>query len=115
MPASMRLDKYLSGQHAGCSRSQAGMLCRQGRVSVNGVPVKNPAAQISAESDTVTLDGAEVSFVEHLYIMLNKPAGVVCATKDRLDPTVLSLLPAPLQGAACFRRDGSTRTARALC
>jgi len=58
--------------------------------------------RIDAENDCVTLDGEEICYKKHIYIMLNKPQGVVCSTKDGLSPTVLSLVPENLMRNGLF-------------
>ncbi len=95
-----RLDKFISGQCAELSRSEVKKLAAKGRITVNGTVVKRAEEKISPESDVVCVNGKEITYKKHLYIMLNKPAGVVCATRDGLSPTVLALLPNEL------RRDG---------
>ena len=91
----MRLDKYLADSHAG-SRSEVKEHIRKGRVCVNGVVCRDPSLQIGPEA-SVTLNGACVGFREHYYYMLNKPAGIISATEDRTETTVLDLFPAHLR------------------
>lgn len=86
----MRLDKYLA-EAAQCTRSEARALLQKGRVSVNGAVCKKADAQLK-ESDTVSLDGAALENKRFVYIMLNKPAGVVSAGEDKRDTTVVDLL-----------------------
>ncbi len=95
-----RLDKFISSQCVELSRSEVKKLAAKGRITVNGTVVKRAEEKISPESDVVCVNGKEIVYKKHLYIMLNKPAGVVCATRDGLSPTVLALLPNEL------RRDG---------
>ncbi len=87
----MRLDKYLADTGI-ATRNELKKIIRSGRVKINGVTVKDAAAQLTAE-DAVTLDGENITYRKYVYIMMNKPAGVVSATEDNLHPTVLSLLP----------------------
>lgn len=89
----MRLDKAVS--LAGYSRSEAKELISKGRVRVLGEPVRDPGR--SVQPGDVELDGVSAQIEEELYLMLNKPAGVVTATEDKRLPTVLSLLPENLQ------------------
>ncbi|MBQ1526811.1 MAG: rRNA pseudouridine synthase [Lachnospiraceae bacterium] len=91
----MRLDKYLADSHAG-SRSEVREQIRRGRVLVNGVICRDPGFRVEPEA-FVTLNGVPVDHREHYYYMLNKPAGVVCATEDRNEATVLELFPANLR------------------
>ncbi len=90
----MRLDRFVS-QAAGVSRADARELVRRGRVQVDGSVEKRPAAAISERAD-VFLNGLPLAAPQPLYLMLHKPAGVVSATVDDRQPTVNSLLPAPL-------------------
>lgn len=84
-----RLDKRLSA--AGYSRKEANALIRGGRVSVNGVAVTAPEFKVEVGS-SVAVDG-ELLQAGFMYLMLHKPAGVVCATEDAREGTVLDLLP----------------------
>jgi 16S rRNA pseudouridine516 synthase len=86
----MRLDKFLS--HAtGLSRELARRAIRRRQVEVNNEVTKN-AAQAVTESDIIMLEGERIELPGVRYLMLNKPAGYVCATKDSEHPTVLDLL-----------------------
>jgi 16S rRNA pseudouridine516 synthase len=96
-----RLDKILVSQNL-CSRREAGKLIRSGNVTVNGQTVTKPDLKLDPLSDTICFLGREIAYREHLYIMLNKPAGVVSATEDRLDETVLELLPPELRRQGLF-------------
>lgn len=97
-----RLDKYLSSQLAEVSRKDARELVRRGEVKINGAAAKSPEEKIDPEKDEITLGGRAVGYKKHLYIMLNKPAGVVCATRDGLSETVLGLLPENLRRKGLF-------------
>lgn len=83
-----RLDKRLSG--AGYSRKEAVSLIRAGRVRVDGQVVAAPESRWGAEA-AITVDGAPLR-EGHMYLMLHKPAGVVTATEDSREKTVLDLL-----------------------
>ncbi|MBR1764899.1 MAG: rRNA pseudouridine synthase [Ruminococcus sp.] len=98
----MRLDRFIASQRAELSRSDVKALIKRGRVTVNGAPASRADMQISENSDTVCLGGEEISYREHVYIMLNKPAGVICATRDGLSKTVLELVPPELRRAGLF-------------
>lgn len=93
----MRLDKFLSDTGA-LTRSQARESIRRGLVTVNSLTVKAPEQHIDPEKDSIALKGERLSYRRFLYYMLNKPAGVVCATKDSREKTVLELLPKQLPG-----------------
>ena len=86
----MRLDKYLAEMGAG-TRKEIGKAVRAGRVTVNGQASKNAAMQVTAEDD-VRLDGALIAYETFVYYMLNKPAGVISATEDVRERTVLDLI-----------------------
>ena len=85
-----RLDKYVA-ESAGITRKEAKAALQKGRVQVNGVVCKNGDCKVSA-ADTVTLDGKSLKAEAFLYLMLHKPAGVVSATEDGRDKTVLNLV-----------------------
>lgn len=97
----MRIDKFIAEQ-AGVSRSDAKALIKRGQICVNGTVIKSADAKISPESDSITVCGKEIAYRKFIYIMLNKPAGVVCATKDELSDTVLELLPEELRRKGLF-------------
>lgn len=85
----LRLDRYLSNTTS-LTRSQAWQVLRGGRVTVDGETVKQGATQIPLDA-RVTLDGVPVAPPLPRYYMLNKPPGVVCATRDPSQRTVLDL------------------------
>ena len=90
----MRLDKAVS--LAGLTRSEAKKAIAAGRVRVDGLPVRDAAMQV--EPERVSVDGGPaLAAPGELYIMVNKPAGVLTATEDRRLPTVLDLLPEALR------------------
>ncbi len=89
----MRLDKAVA--LAGLTRSEARKAIAAGRVSVDGQSVRDCAMQV--DPALVRVDGAEPAPTGEVYVMLNKPAGVVTATEDRNLPTVLGLLPEALR------------------
>lgn len=88
----MRLDKFL-GTTGCCSRSDAKKAVRGKNVTVNGKVATVSDMQIDPNTDTVTFFGKAVIYREYSYIMMNKPEGVVSATDDGRDRTVLDLLP----------------------
>lgn len=87
-----RLDKILVSQGIG-SRKDVQKLIRSGEVTVNGEICKKPETKLDAESTLISVSGQALSYSEHIYIMMNKPAGVVSATEDRNDKTVIDILP----------------------
>ena len=88
---SERLDKILAQSGFG-SRKDVKKIIKQGGVSVNGELVKDAATQIYPYDDTLKVWGNIVEFKKYIYIMLNKPSGVLSATRDGLTTTVIDLL-----------------------
>lgn len=89
--ALLRLDKYLCDMQIG-TRSQIKEMVRKSIVQVNGTIVKKSDVKVNTDSDTVFVDGKAVGYVEYEYYMLNKPAGVLSAARDRNAETVLDLI-----------------------
>ena len=87
----MRLDKFLS-EMATESRSELKKMIKKGLVKVNGETIKDPSAHIDENNDKVCLNGKVIDYKKFVYYMLNKPQGVVSATKDNLHKTVIDLL-----------------------
>ena len=102
----MRLDRMLSDAHAG-TRSQVKKLVKEGRVCINGVAAKARTMQIDPYQDVITLDGERLNYEEHVYLMLNKPAGYISATKGNV-PTVMDLIPQYKGMFPCGRLDKDT-------
>lgn len=109
----MRLDKYLAQMGAG-TRSEIKKAIRAGRVTVNGVKASDPAAHVRTagtgerkkagdtpmpepEADEVCLDGVRIAYEQYVYYMMNKPAGVISATEDPGQRTVLDLMDGQLR------------------
>ncbi|NLP16132.1 MAG: rRNA pseudouridine synthase [Clostridiales bacterium] len=91
MGTKLRLDKYLSDMNIG-TRSEVRSMIRKGRVFINSLPCLKPEEKVSIDKDEVSLDGNIIEYEKYSYFMLNKPAGVVSATEDKQDRTVLDLL-----------------------
>lgn len=96
-----RLDKFLSGQNRG-SRKEIAQMVRRGLVRVNGIPAESGDQKLDPDVDRVTVDGEEIRYRKHLYLMMNKPAGVLSATEDSRTQTVLDLLPPELSRRGLF-------------
>lgn len=91
MAEQLRLDKYLADMGIG-TRSELKAWIRKGRVCVNGTMCNKPEQKVSAASDEIFFDDKKVNYIEYLYYMLHKPAGVVSATVDNVSTTVLDLI-----------------------
>lgn len=87
----LRLDKFLT-ETAGLSRSEAKQKIKKGLVTVNGIPAGKPECKIFPQADEVCLSGSPLAYEAWRYLMLNKPAGVVSATTDPSERTVLDLI-----------------------
>ncbi len=87
----MRLDKFLSEQNIG-TRKQIKEYVKNGRCSVNGIPASKADMHIDENSDEIAFDGIVLSYSKYHYYLLNKPVGVVSATRDGRNETVLDLL-----------------------
>lgn len=87
----IRLDRYLANQGRG-SRSQVKRLIRSGQVAVNSTICRDEAMAVDPGTDQVTCLGEPVVYREFIYLMLNKPAGVLSATEDGRGRTVLDLI-----------------------
>lgn len=88
----MRLDKFFSAA-AVLSRKECARAVRAGRVTVGGAVAKKPDQPCDPEKDEICLDGVRIGYRKNHYILLYKPDGVISATEDGKDETVLSLLP----------------------
>lgn len=87
----MRLDKCLCETGFG-TRSQVKDLLKKGQVMVNGEVVKKPELKINETTDQILCQGKKASYQKNIYLMLHKPAGVVSATEDSREKTVLDLV-----------------------
>ena len=87
----IRLDKYLADMSIG-TRTEVKKLIRQGKVAVDGLIVKNPDIKVDTDTQNVTCNGIAVTYETYEYYMLNKPAGVISATSDKTEKTVLDLI-----------------------
>ncbi len=87
-----RLDKLFSSS-AILSRKECLIAVKKGRIMVNGIVCKTPSVKVDALKDVILLDGKAPDFKKFVYIMLNKPNGVVSATEDTAQKTVIDILP----------------------
>jgi len=104
-----RLDKIIASQGK-YSRSEVKKLVKAGRVTLDGTVVKSSDVKADEGAD-IRIDGVSLNYKKHIYIMLNKPQGVISATEDRTQKTVLDLVPKELFRNGLFpagRLDGDT-------
>ena len=87
-----RLDKILASQGT-LSRRDVKEIMKKGRVSVNGTVVKDSSIKVDIYKDEVCLDGEKIALKKHIYIMMNKPQGVVSASEGEKEETVVDLVP----------------------
>ncbi len=95
-----RIDKIISSQGL-LSRSDVKSLIKKGEVIVNSQVVTDSSMKVSYE-DEIFVSGHKLFQTEHVYIMLNKPRGVVSATDDKRDKTVVDILPEELKRKNLF-------------
>jgi 16S rRNA pseudouridine516 synthase len=87
----MRIDKMLANLGYGSRKEVKGLL-KKGAVKINGKMVKDAKEHIDPNEDVVTINGQEIVYKEFIYLMMNKPGGVISATEDNRDETVIDLL-----------------------
>ena len=95
-----RLDKILSTQ-LNISRTDAKQMIKKGRVSVNGIPAKSGDVKV-ADADIVAVDGNKISYSRFVYIMMNKPKGVISVSDGKGEKTVVDLVPSDMQRRGLF-------------
>ena len=87
-----RIDKILASQGT-LSRRDVKEIIKKGRVTLNGKVIKDSAVKVDINADTVTVDGTQIMLKKHIYIMMNKPQGVISASDSDDDETVVDLVP----------------------
>ncbi len=87
----MRLDKFLCDT-AGLTRTEAKNAVKKGQIAVNGQVQKAADFKVKETTDTVTFQGKPLSYAAFHYYMLHKPAGVITATEDKKESTVMDIL-----------------------
>lgn len=97
----LRLDRMLSGQGIGTRKAIKEML-GSGLVTVGGKNAVCPAMKIDTDKTVVCVNGVPVIYREHVYIMMNKPSGVISASNDPRAQTVIDLLPQRLRRPGLF-------------
>ena len=105
-----RLDKTIASQGK-YSRSDVKKLIKEGRVTLDGETVRSADTKVNPDLNVICIDGERVCYKKYIYLMLNKPKGVISATEDRSQRTVLDLVPGELFRQGLFpagRLDGDT-------
>ena len=97
----IRLDKYLSSQ-LGCSRTDAKKLLREKRITVNGDVTVKGELLLDPAAVCVCKDGQRIQYEKYVYIIQNKPAGVVSASSAPGDVTVIDILPEAMKRKDLF-------------
>lgn len=87
-----RIDKIVSVS-LGVSRNDARALIKKGAVSVNGEKIKNISEKLDEKTAVITCDGKRLNYEKFVYIMMNKPKGVISASEGRSEKTVVDILP----------------------
>jgi 16S rRNA pseudouridine516 synthase len=90
----MRLDKFLVATHT-ATRSEAKNMIKRGRIFVNDEKATSSDIKIDESQDVITIDGNVINYSRYEYIILNKPAGFVSATKDNTCQTVMDIINSP--------------------
>lgn len=96
-----RLDKFISSQ-TNISRKDAHKLIFKGKVLVNGNIVKKIDIKVDPNKDDIKLENEKISYKKQIYIMMNKPQGVVSASKGKNEKTVVDLVPDDLYRKGLF-------------
>ena len=86
-----RLDKMVASL-TGCSRKDARGMVLRGRVSVNGAVSGNIALKVDPKTDDIKIDGQSYTYKKFVYIMINKPKGILSASNDKSRETVVDLV-----------------------
>lgn len=86
-----RLDKVLSNLGYG-SRKEIKAIAKKGKVTVDGIVVKDSSVQIDPEKSKVEINGERIEYKKYVYLLMNKADGYISATFDKFDPTVVDLL-----------------------
>ncbi len=95
------MDKLIASQGTR-SRSETVRLIRSGQVTVNGAVCRDPSAKYDADTCRVTVAGESLNYRQFVYIMMNKPAGILCVSRDPKARTVVDLLPEEMKRKNLF-------------
>ncbi|MBQ8267462.1 MAG: rRNA pseudouridine synthase [Clostridia bacterium] len=96
-----RIDKFISNQLL-LSRSVVRSGILKGKATVNGDVVRNAGTIIDADNDVITDEGNPIGYKEYVYILMNKPKGVLSAANDKSRETVVDLVPESLRRQGLF-------------
>ena len=98
-----RIDKIIS-RELNIGRSEAKALIKQGRAALNGLPVKSFNEKLDEEKDSLSVDGKEIKSRRFVYIMMNKPKGIISSTDGRktAEKTVIDILPEEMKRKNLF-------------
>ena len=96
-----RIDKILASQNI-ASRGQIKNMIKRGAVTVDGITVKRPDEKYDAEVSHIAVNGNEITYKKNIYIMMNKPKGVLSASNDKYEKTVIDLLSPELKRKGLF-------------
>lgn len=96
-----RIDKLIAGNGTR-SRKEAARLIAAGEVRVNGETVRSPSQKINMQTDEIFISGELFCLKKHIYLMLNKPKGVVSVSSSKADKTVVDLVPPHFQRSGLF-------------
>lgn len=96
-----RLDKFISGQ-LNMTRKTAKNDIRHGYVTVNSKTFTDPSAVIDIQSANITYKGEKINYKKYVYILLNKPSGILSASNDKTRRTVVDLVPKELKRQGLF-------------
>lgn len=101
MNEKIRIDKFFADENI-CSRKEAGKYIRKSLVTVDGIVIKKADTKINPEQNIVKLDGKEIAYSQYCYIMMNKPKGVLSASRDKKASTVIDLIPNEMKRKGLF-------------
>ncbi|MCD8089575.1 MAG: rRNA pseudouridine synthase [Clostridiales bacterium] len=97
----IRLDKYIS-EHKNITRKEAKTLIKSGKIKIDGKTVSSPEYKFDETAEKVSLGEKTIDGESLVYIIMNKPAGFVCASEDKKDKTVFDILPQSLKRKGLF-------------
>ena len=99
--AAQRIDKLLTAMGL-CSRREAAAAAKRGAIVIDGAVCRDASQKVDPETARICFCGQTVSYQTHVYLMMHKPLGVLSATEDREQQTVLDLLPAGYKKRGVF-------------